>query len=146
MADRLNGYCMDSISLNTALGNCALDIKAELRNDKLQAIGDNAMAYLVWHKVPSSAYSKKSAFKRDSEYSAELEAHLVEHVKSVLGNCFQNIEIKASKYVKPEPKVLSADQILAGLDKLSDSDKAKLIAKLAPKTEQKSEAADEIAA
>lgn len=96
---------VESIKLNTRLGNCALDISAQLQNDDkaMQKLGEFALQFLIWHVVPASAYDKKSAFKRDSAYSDALAAHMTANCNSVLADCFKDIAIKTAKYDKPDP-------------------------------------------
>ena len=136
---------VEAIKLNTKLGSCNLRIKAQLRNDDkaMQSLGNTAMQYLTWHSLGSAAFNSKSDFKREDAYSDALAKHLVSEAKSILGKVFEGIEIETSEYVKPVKKVLTADEIISGIDKMSDADKAKMIAKLQQKSETKVEAIEE---
>ncbi|HEY1248992.1 MAG TPA: hypothetical protein VGE97_08405 [Nitrososphaera sp.] len=94
---------MEAIKLNTRLGNCNLNIKAQLRNDKLKLAGEYCLQFMVWHLLGSDAYNKKSDFKRDAMFSDALAKHLADRGKTVLSDCFSDIEIQTSKYDKPDP-------------------------------------------
>jgi len=116
---------MNSIKLNTRLGACKLKISAQVQNDKIETLAELAMQYLIWHAVPAVAYSKDSDFARENEFSDVLAKHVADSAKDVLADCFSDIEIATSEYLKPN----TADKIIAGIDKMSDEDFAKLEAK-----------------
>ncbi len=42
---------VNSIKLDTKLGNCKLDISAQLRDGKAEDAAEYAMQFLVWHVV-----------------------------------------------------------------------------------------------
>ena len=75
------------ISIKTRLGNCKLSIKAQLRNDKVQAAAEYCMEHLVWHVVPSTAEldKKDSAVNRETPYSEALVDVLRVASQKVLG-------------------------------------------------------------
>lgn len=66
-------------------------------------LGQHALAFLVWHVIPASAYDKKSAFKRNSDYSDALGAHMRSETLKGLNEVFENIVVKTSKYDAPDP-------------------------------------------
>lgn len=135
------------IALQTKIGNCALDISAELKTDEnaQKTIGENAMQYIVWHSVPSAAFDKKSEFKRNSEYSDRLAEHLVATIKTEFAKSFSNVVVKTEKWLKPD----SAEKILKDIEKMSDEDFARIVAarkaskaaKIEPESEAEMEAA-----
>lgn len=134
---------VESISLETKLGKCALKIQAQMRNDKMQQIAEFALQFLTWHVIPAEAYKKGSAFKRDSVWSPELGKHVVEAGGKVLSEFFSDVEMVPSEYVAPD----SAEGIIAKLDKLDASQLAKIEAKLAAaKAKQQSKPTDEAVA
>jgi hypothetical protein len=92
---------VNSIKLDTKLGNCNLDIQAQLREGKSDAAAEYAMQFLVWHAVGSQAFNKKSDFKRNAPYSEDLAKHVRATAMSVLGDCFDSIVVKTSKYDAP---------------------------------------------
>jgi hypothetical protein len=93
---------VNSIKLDTKLGNCNLDITAQLREGKQDAVAEYAMQFLVWHVVGSQAFNKKSAFKRNAEFSDDLAKHVRATALDVLGDCFDSIVVKTSKYDAPD--------------------------------------------
>ena len=96
---------VEAIKLNTRLGKCNLEIDCTLRNDdKAQKmLGQYALAFLTWHVIPASAYDKKSAFKRNSDYSDALGDHMRSETLKGLNDVFENIVVKTSKYDAPDP-------------------------------------------
>lgn len=103
---------VESIKLETSIGNCALNISAAIRNDKMSVLGLEAMKYLVWHKGQSVAFKKDSGFTNKSAYSESLSNHLVSVLKTVLGVCFQDIEVKTALEVKQSPVDRLAKQFI----------------------------------
>jgi hypothetical protein len=93
---------MEAIKLKTRLGKCNLDIQAHLRNDKTAMLAEYAMQFLIWHVVGSQAFNSKSDFKRDALFSDELAKHVRSTSLEVLDECFENIQIKTSKYDAPD--------------------------------------------
>jgi hypothetical protein len=95
---------VESIKLDTKLGNCELLISAQLRNDDkaMKLLGENAMKYLIWHVLQASAFNKKSAYSNKSEYSDGLSKHLITEGKAVLGDAFSDITIATKKYSAPD--------------------------------------------
>lgn len=96
---------MESIKLATRLGNCKLNISAQLVNTEkaTKLLAEYAMQFLIWHSTGSEAFNGKSDFKRDAEYSDELANHVSAKAKAVLSDCFAGIEIETAAYVKPNP-------------------------------------------
>ncbi|HET6888608.1 MAG TPA: hypothetical protein VFH87_11885 [Candidatus Udaeobacter sp.] len=141
---------MNSIKLNTRLGKCNLEIDAHLRTDeKAQAmLGQHALAFLVWHVIPASAYDKKSAYKRNSDYSDALGSHMRSETMKVLGDVFENIVVKTSKYDAPDPIAkLIKEFVSLGLSEADAKAQAEAVqAKIAKKPEQKTETETEATA
>jgi hypothetical protein len=96
---------MESIKLNTKLGNCNLKVSAQLRDDDKakKLLGEYAMSYLIWHVIPASAFNKKSDYSRDSEFSDGLAKHLKTEGNAVLSEVFAGVSIETSKHVKADP-------------------------------------------
>jgi hypothetical protein len=94
---------MDSIKLNTRLGNCKLNISAQVQNDKIEKVLVFALKYLIWHVVQGNAFSKDSGFSNKSEYNEKLSEHMIGASKKVLGDYFSDIEIATAGYDKPDP-------------------------------------------
>jgi hypothetical protein len=136
---------MEAIKLSTKLGNCELEISAQVQNDKTKQLAEYAMQYLVWHVIPAEAYKKGSAFKRDSAYSDELSGHMVSTCNAELAKFFSDIEIKTAKWNKPDPIAkLIKEFISLGMDEASAKAMADQVqAKVASKTEEKTEASVE---
>lgn len=124
------------ISLKTKLGNCKLAIACQLRklDEAVMAkLVVKALQFIIWHEVPAKAFAKDESFKRDSEYSPELEKHLIKHSTALLEPWFESIAFETALYERPVK--LTAEQIV---EALSDDDFAKLVerrkaAKTAPK-------------
>ena len=95
---------VEAIKLETKLGNCKLEISAQLRNDDkaMKLLGENAMQYLIWHVVPAGAFNKKSDYSRNSEFSDGLAQHVRSETLSILGDCFDSIVVKTAKYDAPD--------------------------------------------
>lgn len=96
---------VESIKLNTKLGNCSLKVSAQLQesDEAKKLLGEYAMAYLIWHVIPAAAFNKKSDFSRDSKFSDELAAHLKNETKAVLNKAFSDVSIETSEHVKADP-------------------------------------------
>ena len=96
---------MESIKLSTKLGNCALKVIAQLRNDDkaMKLLGEYAMSYLIWHVIPASAFNKKSDYSRDSQFSDGLARHLKTESIAVLSEVFDGVLIETSEHVKADP-------------------------------------------
>lgn len=109
------------ISLKTKLGNCKLNIGAQLRKlDEaiLAKLIGKALQFIIWHEVPAKAFAKDESFKRDSDYSPELEKHLIKHATALLEPYFEGIAFETALYEKPIKVVDYA--------KLTDAEKAKI--------------------
>src|SRR6266850_3561448 len=81
-------YRVMQIAIKTRLGNCALAIKAGLRNDKVNEAARLAATHIVFHKAGGKA----------REDGADVEAV----VREALGGLFEDIEIESSAWVKPD--------------------------------------------
>jgi hypothetical protein len=136
---------VESIKLETKLGNCELNISAQLRNDDaaMKLLGENAMKYLVWHVLQASAFNKKSAYSNKSEYSDGLANHLISEGKAVLGDAFSDIKIETAKYSAPDKiaKLIKQFIDLGFSEADAKAEAEKVQAKLASKNETKTEAA-----
>lgn len=134
---------VNSIKLETRLGNCALDITAQLQNNEkaMKLLGEYALQFLVWHVVPASAYDKKSAFKRDSAYSDALGAHMQAEGIAILNEVFEGVEIKTSRYEKPDKiaklvkEFISLGMSEADAKAMAESVQAKVAKKSQPESE-----------
>ena len=118
---------MESIKLDTRLGNCNLSIRAQLQNDEIKAIAEFGLQYLVWHVIPASAYNSKSKFQRDTAFSDALAKHLVGESKDVLGKYFSEISIETSKWEKPDPVAKLAKAMAKELE-ITEADALAMIA------------------
>src|SRR5215470_19216439 len=90
------------ISIKTRLGNCKLNVSAELRNDKINKLAEYAMQFLIWHNCGSEAFNGKSDYKRDAQYSIGLSDHMQTVCVDVLGEVFDSIKVETSKYEAPD--------------------------------------------
>lgn len=95
-----------AIALATKLGSVKLSIEATLRNDRMQKVGEAALAHLVFHKVPAKVEGWKE--NRDEAYSDALAAKVVKALEEVVGECFTGIKVETSEYVKQEGAALKA--------------------------------------
>lgn len=91
------------IELATSLGQCAVKISAKAKADKATEIAKFALQYLIWHVVPSKAYNKESKFKRNSDYSDALIAHLKAAIETHVGSLFDGITLTFDKVVVADP-------------------------------------------
>jgi polyhydroxyalkanoate synthesis regulator phasin len=136
---------VEAIKLSTALGNCKLNISAQLQNDKMDKIAKFALQYLIWHVIPAEAYKKDSDFKRDTEYSDKLAAYMVATCKSELAELFSDIEITTAKVVKVAPidKLIKEFKSLGMTEDVAKKMAAEVLEKAKAKTEAKPEKVEE---
>ena len=87
-------YKVMQIAIKTRLGSCALTIKGQLRNDKVNEAAKLAATHIVFHKAGGKA----------REDGADVAAV----VKTALGDLFENIEIETSHWEKPDRIVAMA--------------------------------------
>jgi hypothetical protein len=134
---------VESIELNTKLGNCNLNIEARLRNDDAaqKLLGEYAMQYLIWHIVPAGAFNKKSEYKRDAKYSDGLAKHLRAEGIAILGRVFENVSIETSEYKAPDKiaKLIKQYIDLGFSEADAKAEAEKVQAKLASKNETKTD-------
>jgi hypothetical protein len=87
------------IKLITKLGSVSLEIAAEPKADKLEAIAGLALQNLIFHKAPSTAYKKGSGLKRDDAYSDTLRDGVASAVKDALSPFFDDVSVVAGERV-----------------------------------------------
>ena len=128
---------MESIKLATRLGNCKLEISAQLRNDEKanKLMAEYAMQFLIWHSAGSQAFNSKSDFARDAQFSDELAKHVRAKSLEVLSDCFDSIQIKTSAHVKADPiaKLIAQFVSLGFSEDEAKAEAAKVQATLASK-------------
>src|SRR5713101_703213 len=106
---------MEAIAVNSRLGNVALEIKASLRNDRVNEAAEAAAMHLLFHKAGSKAFNgKDGGHKRDEAFSPELAKDVRIAVLESLGDIFENFDVKTAPY----EKVSEVDKIIRSLEKI----------------------------
>ena len=84
------------ISIESSIGQCALKIKATLKN--AQAAATLAGQNLLFHKSASKAFpnGEKAVYTRKTPYSDALGAHCIAVVKEAFNGVFEITSIEAS--------------------------------------------------
>src|SRR6266404_3825778 len=106
---------MEAIAIQSRLGNCALVIKARLRNDRVQQAAEAAAMHLLFHKAGSKAFpGKDGGHKRDEAFSPELAKDVEAAVLESLGDVFEDFDVKTAPYEKQS----EVDKIIRSLEKI----------------------------
>lgn len=100
------------MQIKTKLGSLALQISAEAKQDKADAIAALAAASLTYRAGGSALFGKKSGNSRDAAFSDKLAKDGIAAVEAALKPYFDGVKVEASAYVAPAKKSVEADRRL----------------------------------